>query len=311
MSKPAVWTRQHLLDQDLGNVALWVTPAVAVRQRVREVLPWPFADVSLGILPGTDTVVVVGGGSLIDMAKRQRHESAPSVRLVAIPSIWGSGAEASPIVVTAGADRKEGRKDDGYLPDARVEWPELAMDLPASLVRYACGDTWAHALEAFLSPLANEALHQEASAILADLLTLPLANDPRWFAASVRACVAQSNASVGLVHGIAHTLEPVLLEEQDVYGWGHARLCSTFLWPVLALEQSASPKPRDYAERYSVDLPAVTARARDLFDERDYDAALPTLEATWSKVLRDPCTRTNCMVVKGEHLAFFTEKAFL
>ena len=309
MTSPAVWSLPQLLDQDLGSVALWATPAA--RERVRATLPWPITEGTQGIPAGTETLVVVGGGSLIDAAKRQRHESAPRVRLVAIPSIWGSGAEASPIVVTVGADRKEGRKDDGYLPDARVEWPELAADLPASLVRYACGDTWAHALEAFLSPLANDALHQEASAILADLLALPLANDPRWFEASVRACVAQSNASVGLVHGIAHTLEPVLAREQPDYGWGHARLCSTFLWPVLALEQSGSARPRDYAERYGVALPAVTARARDLFDERDYDAALPTLQATWSKVLRDPCTRTNCMVVKGEHLAFFTDKAFL
>ena len=80
---------------------------------------------------------------------------------------------------------------------------------------------------------------------------------------------------------------------------------------MLALEKSGSSRPGAYAERYGVDLPAVTARARDLFDEGDYDAALPTLEAAWSKVLRDPCTRTNCMVVKGEHLAFFTQKAFL
>jgi alcohol dehydrogenase class IV len=309
MTKPAVWTLPQLLDQDLGAVALWATPSV--RDRVSAALPWPIAGDTRSIPAGADTLVVVGGGSLIDAAKRQRHESAPHVRLVAIPSIWGSGAEASPIVVTVGADRKEGRKDDGYLPDARVEWPELASDLPESLIRYACGDSWAHALEAFLSPLANDALHTETAALLADLLALPLANDPRWFAASVRACLAQSNASVGLVHGIAHTLEPALAREQPQYGWGHARLCATFLWPVLTLEQAGSPRPGAYAERYGVDLPAVTARARDLFDERDYAATLPTLEAVWSKVLRDPCTRTNCMVVKGEHLAFFTQKAFL
>jgi alcohol dehydrogenase class IV len=309
MTKPAVWTLPELLDQDLGAVTLWVTPAV--RTRARTALPWPLADESLGIPPGTDTLVAVGGGSLLDLAKRRRHEAAPAVRLVAIPSIWGSGAEASPIVVFEGAERKEGRKDEGYLPDARVEWPELASDLPGPLVRFACGDTYAHAIEAFLSPLAHDGLRSETAAILDEMLALPLANDPRWFAASVRACVAQSSASVGLIHGIAHTLEPALAREQPAYGWGHARLCAAFLWPVLALAQSASPKPGDYAARYDVDLAGVTARARELFDERDYDAALPTLDAAWGKVLRDPCTRTNCMVVKGEHLAFFSQKAFL
>lgn len=309
MTKPAVWSREQLTTQDLGRVVVWATPSV--RARAQAVLPWPQRDPAAGLPVDADTLVVVGGGTLIDAAKAQRRDFAPQLRLVAVPSIWGSGAEASPIVVINHADRKEIRKGDDFLPDVRVVWPELAADVPASLARYGCGDIWAHALEGFLSPLADAPLRQQLAALIEELLALPLGADPRWFEASARACAAQSRSSVGLVHGIAHVLEPALRTSQPAYGWGHARLCAVFLWPVLALVQTFSPKARDLAERFQVNLTAVTTCARALFDQRDYDAAVPTLEALWNRVLRDPCTRTSCVLIRGEHLTFFTQRAFL
>jgi alcohol dehydrogenase class IV len=308
MTKPAVWSLEHLTAQDLGRVVVWATPSA--RARVQAELPWPQRDPAAGLPTDADTLVVVGGGTLIDSAKAQRRDFAPQLRLVAVPSIWGSGAEASPIVVVNHDDRKEIRKGDEFLPDARVVWPELATDVPSSLARYGCGDTWAHALEGFLSPLAGETLRQQLAGLIEELLALPLGADARWFDASARACAAQARSSVGLVHGIAHVLEPALRASQPAYGWGHARLCTVFLWPVLALAQSTSSKARDLAKRFQVDLEATTAHARALFDQRDYDAAVPTLEALWGRVLRDPSTRTNCVLVRGEHLTFFAQRAF-
>lgn len=308
MTKPAVWPLDTLLRQDLGRTSIWASPSV--RELVQATFPWPTANPTAEFPVDVDTLVVVGGGSLIDMAKALRHDTAPQVRLIAIPSIWGSGAEASPIVVLTHADRKEIHSNDAYLPDARVVWPELAASVPPNLARYACGDAWAHAVEGFLSPLATGELRCEIADLIGEMLALPLAADSRWFEASARACAAQARSSVGLVHGIAHVLEPILRTEQPSAAWGHARLCATYLWPVLRLLHGASSKLTDLTQQYGIDLTRIEATAQAAYSADDYDATLPALEANWKRVLRDPCTRTNCVLVRNDHLSFFTEKAF-
>ena len=69
-------------------------------------------------------LVVVGGGTRIDEAKAWRHRERPALTLIAIPSVWGSGAEASPIVVLSRDGAKEIAIDDALLPDARVVAPD-------------------------------------------------------------------------------------------------------------------------------------------------------------------------------------------
>jgi len=207
-------------------------------------------------------------------------------------------------------DRKEIHMGEGFLPNARVVWPELAVTVPPTLARYACGDSWSHALEGFLCPLAHDALRREIATLMAEMLALPLAPDPRWFELSALACAAQARAGVGLIHGIAHTLEPALRAEQPSAGWSHARLCATYLWPVLRFITTASPKAAALASEYDVALDQIGATIQELFDQNDYDLALPALCVNWMRVLRDPCTRTSCVLVRKEHLDYFIEGAW-
>jgi alcohol dehydrogenase class IV len=303
MPEPVVWSLQQL-DRELPErTAIWATPSV--RQMVDETLHWPIVDVAAGFPADADALIVVGGGTLIDHAKRERHTQAPHVRLVAIPSLWGSGAEASPIVVTTHPEHKEVCIDDGFLPDVRVVWPELAENAPMHLMRYACGDTWSHALEGFLCPLASDDLRVELVGIIHDLATLPIGYDSRWFDVSARACAAQAHSGVGLDHGIAHVLEPVLRVAQPAGGWGHARLCSAFLSPVLHLLVSVSDKVQGLVSAYGLDLAAIEAAAASVGSPDDYAACLPTLVDCWTRVLRDPCTRTSCVVIRPSYASFF------
>ena len=89
-------------------------------------------------------LVVIGGGTLIDETKVWRLEQSPELTLIAIPSIWGSGAEASPIAVRNRGGKKDIRVDKKLLPDARAVWPELAATISPERVRFACGDSWSH-----------------------------------------------------------------------------------------------------------------------------------------------------------------------
>ena len=252
---------------------------------------------------GADTqwLVVIGGGGLIDEAKALR-ELRPELKLVAIPSIWGSGAEASPVIVRARAGRKEIHINPSARPDAVVYWPELSTSVPAGRQRAACGDCWAHALEGFISPLASPGLRDALAQVIRRLLALPLGFDPEWFELSALACAGQSLAGVGLVHGIAHTLEAPLRQQQPGRDWHHARLCSTFIEPVMRLNQAGSDKWNQLLTGHQLPEKEVWTTLHALFEPDSFRAALPVLRQEWQNVLRDPCSRTNSVLVRPDWL---------
>jgi alcohol dehydrogenase class IV len=303
MGEQVVLTLAQLTARELADAFVWCLPRF--RESADVTLGLPLVD-ALADVPGrAASLVVIGGGTMIDEAKLWRRRERPDLELIAVPTLWGSGAEASGIVALNRAGGKLIEVDEALRPDARVLWPELAAELPGERARHACGDAWSHALEGFLSPLADDGLRAEIAVIVETMLGLPLANDPAWFEPSARACAAQARASVGLVHGIAHVLEGALAG-RGTQGFGHARLCSLYLSPVLALNRELSPKFDDLTAQHGVDGVAVLRVAADLFDAAGYRETLPALEERWRDVLRDPCSRTNSALVRPKHLEFFT-----
>ncbi len=288
---------------DLGPAWLYASPPV--RSHVAAELGLPLLD-SLEALPAAaETLVVAGGGTVIDRAKLFRQAARPGFRLIAIPTIWGSGAEVSPIAVLNGEEGKEIHLGEELIPDHYVAWPELARSVGAARLRHACGDVWAHALEAFTSPLASDAIRRDATELMNEMAGFELAYDPRWFEAGATACLLQARSSAGLVHGFAHVLEAPLAAAHPGAGWGHARLCSTFLLPVLAFNRSRSAKVDTIAAEYGLDLSRVELVAHALFDAADYDVAMTLGTERWGSIARDRCSRTNGIVVRRDSLEFF------
>lgn len=308
-SRPEVWTPEQLAGASVGKALLWGSA-----ERVRAVAKWldvPVLDSLADVPAHLDTLVVVGGGTRIDEAKIWRHEQRPGVRLVAVPSLWGSGAEASPVAVLSRDGEKDILMGDEFLPDVRCVVPELADTVPADTARHACGDAWSHAIEGFLSPLASDALRRELASLMQEMLELPLGRHAGWFEASARACEGQARSSVGLVHGIAHSLEGPLRQDQSHAEWGHARLCALYLFPVMCFNRQASDKFDVLTGAHGLDADALLRSIRRLFDEDDYSNALPMLQQHWKRVLRDQCSRTNSALVRPQSLSFFTERSFL
>jgi alcohol dehydrogenase class IV len=306
---------QELLSVDAlrslppDETALWVTPSV--RSTVE-------GELGLRVLPHLQplpddvrTLVVVAGGTLMDEAKVWRVRQNPKIRLIEVPSIWGSGAEASPIAVLNRNGKKEIRIGEEFLPDARCIWPELAASVPDLRARHACGDCWAHALEGFLSPLCSEPLRVEIAALLNEILDMPLSAHPDWYDLSARACAAQARSSVGLVHGIAHVLEGILEEEQPSAGWSHSRLCSTLLLPVMRYNEQASQKWQTLIEHHSLSAKSILTVLEKLYEPECFEAALPRISERWIDILRDPCSRTNSTTVRPASLEYFELRSFL
>ena len=250
------------------------------------------------------TLVVIGGGSLIDRAKRWRRDHAPAAHLVAVPSLWGSGADASPVAVFTVGERKVIEMSDALRPDARSTWPDLADLVPPAAACAGYGDTWSHALEGFFSPLASTELRTRLAAFIkGPLLDAPLERDPAWFDLSAQACAFQAGSGVGLVHGVAHRLEAGS-------GRSHAQWCSLMLWPVMRFNFATSTKVRELVTAYALPWTRIDARIRELHEPAAYDAAVASLREQWNAILREPLTRINPALVRPDSLAYFEERRF-
>lgn len=276
----------------------WASGAVASSVRAELGLE----PVDPGPLPAeTRTLVACGGGTLIDRAKALSKSRTAPTHVVAVPTLWGAGAEASPVIVENG-DRgaKEIAIDERFVPDVRIVWPGPAASAPESLRRAGAADVWAHTLESLISPLADANVRDQAAMLVRALLPLTPDGDHAisWLDLSAEACALQSRASVGLAHAIAHQLEGPL-------GIGHARLVAAALPTVFGLAVAEAPRWPDVAAAHDLDAEQIIERLASLADSEDIVAMEAALPEYWPSILRDPLTRTNGFLVRRAHLGAF------
>jgi len=192
-----------------------------------------------------DTIVALGGGSPMDAAKimwvmyehpevhfeelamrfmdiRKRIYKFPKMglkaTLVAIPTTSGTGSEVTPFAVVT--DEKTGMKypiaDYELTPAMAIIDPNLVMDMPKGLTAFGGIDAVTHALEAYVSVMANEFSDPQALQALKLLKAhLPSAytkgsQDPKAreevHSAATIAGIAFANAFLGVCHSMAHKL---------------------------------------------------------------------------------------------------------
>jgi acetaldehyde dehydrogenase / alcohol dehydrogenase len=192
-----------------------------------------------------DVIVAFGGGSPMDAAKiawvmyehpevdfedlalrfmdiRKRIYTFPKMgikaRLIAIPTTSGTGSEVTPFAVVT--DDATGKKypiaDYEITPDMAIIDPNLVMNMPKSLTAAGGIDAVTHALEAYVSIMANEFTDGQALQALKLLKEyLPSAykngaqdakaREKVHYAATL-AGVAFANAFLGACHSMAHKL---------------------------------------------------------------------------------------------------------
>lgn len=190
-----------------------------------------------------DTIIALGGGSVLDAAKvirlfydypglnlkelavnfldfRHRIIEFPKhmkTRLVAIPTTSGTGSEVTPFAVIK--DREEHRKlslvDETLLPNVAIIDANLTRSLPVDVTRDTAFDALTHAVEALVSTFASDytdGLALESMRLIFEALPACL-KDPddvvlrhKLHNAACLAGMAIGNASVGVNHALAHSL---------------------------------------------------------------------------------------------------------
>ena len=196
---------------------------------------------------GADVVLALGGGSVMDAAKGialvasnggeiKDYEGANQVKdplppMVFIPSTMGSESNISQFAVVTDVERRIKMTiiSRTLVPNISITDPTLLGTLGRDLLLAPLFDALAHAVESYLSPLANPLTEVQSLKGL-DLLwrhsrpalaTLALDELEQLTVAGLSSGIAFTNASVGLGHALAHALGGMY---DVVHGISHALL---------------------------------------------------------------------------------------
>jgi alcohol dehydrogenase class IV len=180
-----------------------------------------------------DCIIGFGGGSSIDTAKAvavlaarggtmcalkaPHQENAPGLPIVAIPTTAGTGSEATrfTIITDEANDEKMLCAGLAFLPVLAIVDYELTLTKPLRLTADTGIDALTHAIEAYVSKLANP--FSDGMAIAAMRAIWPnlrrVCEEPydrgareAMMVGSLQAGIAFSNASVALVHGMSRPI---------------------------------------------------------------------------------------------------------
>jgi alcohol dehydrogenase len=141
----------------------------------------------------------------------------PSPPLICIPTTAGSAADVSQFAIITDSRRKLKMAivSKTVVPDVALIDPETTLSLDKSLTIFTGFDVLSHAMEAFVSNASSPItdLHALESIRLVASNLIPTSNDlkniklrGKMMLSSLNAGLAFSNASLGLVHAMAHSL---------------------------------------------------------------------------------------------------------
>lgn len=183
---------------------------------------------------GCNVLLAVGGGSPMDCAKGIGIVAAnggqigdyegvdqvpgPCPPLICVPTTGGTGADVSQfcILVESSHHRKLAILSKTIVPDVSLIDPETLVTMSPELTAHTAFDALTHAIEAYVSNAnspVTDLLALEAIRLISTYL-LPCLDDPldvalrtQLMLASLDAGLAFSNASLGIVHAMAHPLD--------------------------------------------------------------------------------------------------------
>jgi len=199
---------------------------------------------------GCDSIVAVGGGSVLDTAKviniclslggelldyqGLNNLTSKLLPMLAIPTTAGTGSEVSMVAMVK--DKHEHKKllfGSRFLAyDAALLDPTLLVSLPAKLTAATGIDALTHDIEAYSAVISNsiftDTLCLQSMRLLFDYLPRATAHGgdvearAATLVASTMAGVAFTNSGVGIVHAMAHATGAI-------YGTHHGATNSVFL----------------------------------------------------------------------------------
>jgi alcohol dehydrogenase class IV len=239
---------------------------------------------------GVDSVIAVGGGSVLDVAKgaaalagtgvtardyfEGKHTVPESVGkpILAVPTTAGTGSEATwvSVLVANTTRRKASIRGGAMMPAVALLDAQLTVTCPPGVTANSGMDAFVQAVEAYTSSGANpftDALAFDAALLVARNL-LTAYHEPTNRAAreamllgSYMAGAALNTSRLGLVHGLAHPIGAVT-------GAAHGLICGLLMPPVMRYNWDAAT---DKYDRLAVALGVPVGDGLLEFTERTLD----------------------------------------
>lgn len=184
-----------------------------------------------------DAIIAVGGGSVIDTCKAvnilvsegsddlyafsgAHNLKRPLKPLFVVPTTAGTGSETTMVAVISDTEKGVKVPFTSYflLPNAAILDPRMTLTLPPHITAMTAMDAMTHAVESFTCLAANPISDAYATGAirkisenLLKVMDNPADADARLelAQASTMAGIAFSNAMVGLVHSLGHSLGAV------------------------------------------------------------------------------------------------------
>ena len=184
---------------------------------------------------GSDFIIAVGGGSVIDTAKAiaviannpenadvvslegMDKSSHPAVPIIALPTTAGTGSETTMdyVITNTKEKRKMACMDSKVVPAAAILDTEIMASLPLKLTAATAMDALTHAVESYLSLGAfsfSETLSLKSVSLISENFLKVLEN-PGDYDVRKELAIAQymagmsfTNVGLGIVHSMAHPL---------------------------------------------------------------------------------------------------------
>jgi alcohol dehydrogenase class IV len=291
-----------------------------------------------------DFIIAIGGGSPIDCAKGVAIVSCngghildyegvdmidfPGPPLICIPSTSGTGADVSQfaIITDTNMNIKKTIISKKAVPDLALVDPKPLMTMDLMLTAYTGMDALTHAIEAYVSNAhsdltdihALQAINNITDHIIDVCKPNRTINDLYYMMmGSLTAGIAFSNASLGLVHAMSHSLA-------GLFDKPHGMCNSILLQHVIFLNYTSA------SERYDCILSAISDRIpkegatsqEKLVNTIDYIRQIlnvsdnievhnlnnEILDTIVNGALSDPCIITNPKSVTAEEVRNIYEK---
>ena len=199
-----------------------------------------------------DTVVGIGGGSTMDVAKAVAVITAnkgkskdylglnkvpgPGLPTIMVPTTAGTGSEVTftSVFIRKDLNKKEGMNSPYLYPDIALLDPELTLTIPSAVTATTGIDALCHAIESYTSIIASpmsEMVSLEAIDLISSSLRTCVHNGSdleargQMLLGSLYAGLGLANAGVTAVHSLSYPLG-------GVYGIPHG-LANTLLLPAV------------------------------------------------------------------------------
>lgn len=295
---------------------------------------------------GCDVIVAVGGGSVMDCAKgigivstNNRHilqfegidnVTVPGPPLICVPTTAGTSADVSQFAIITNVQQrvKIAIISKTVVPDVALIDPATTLTMDAYLTACTGIDALAHAVEAFVStahsPIFDIHALEAIRLIRVNFLDV-LANPTdivlrsRLMLASLEAGLAFSNASLGAVHAMAHSLggyldlphgecNAILLEHVMAYNFGSAVERYVKVGEALGIDMRGmqEKEKREAILREFAFLKKASGISKTLGDRGTRLNEIPELA---QKALHDPCLVTNPRLLRKRDIEVIYEES--